>query len=357
MAGKVWFLLAALAVWGVGGCAPEAPPLPTQMATAVLPTVITPESITEAPPASPTPILQPTVIILPTATVLPAASATAPAAAATASPVMMVTAAVQPSPFPSPLPPTPIPPLPMAGSGGVIGYSAGGRPLTNYQFGNGFNQIVLVGGMHGGYEWNTILLAYRMIDYFTQNLDEIPETVTLHIIPSANPDGQFVITGRDCRFSEADIDPTSNNFSGRFNDNGVDLNRNWDCRWQTKGVWRDQEIDAGAYPFSEPETAALRDFFLALEPTAVILWHSAANGTYAAGCPDLYQPAYALAEQYGAAADYPVYESFAAYQVTGDASDWLALQGIPAITVELKTHEGVDWDKNMAGITAVLDSR
>jgi hypothetical protein len=244
----------------------------------------------------------------------------------------------------------------MAGSGEVIGYSAGGRPLTDYQFGDGPEQIVLVGGMHGGYEWNTILLAYHMIDYFAQNPGDVPETVTLHIIPSANPDGQFAVTGRDGRFSEADIDPAADHFPGRFNANGVDLNRNWACRWQEKGVWRDQEIDAGAYPFSEPETAVLRDFFLEMEPTAVVFWHSAANGAYGAGCPELYQPAYALAERYGAAAGYPVYESFDHYQVTGDATDWLSLQNIPAITVELKTHEALDWDKNLAGVLAVLDT-
>ncbi len=211
--------------------------------------------------------------------------------------------------------------------------------------------------MHGGYEWNTILLAYRLIDYFGQNPDKIPETVTLHIIPSANPDGQFAVTGQDGRFAQSNVDATADNFPGRFNGNGIDLNRNWDCQWQAAGVWRDQIIDAGPTPFSEPETQALRDFFLALQPVAVVFWHSAANGAYGAGCPDLYPPAYALAKLYGSAGGYPVYELFDAYQVTGDASDWLARQNIPAITVELKTHEALDWEKNLAGVTAVLNSQ
>ncbi|HFQ94438.1 MAG TPA: hypothetical protein ENK32_10540 [Anaerolineae bacterium] len=350
MVNKFWRLLVTLAALGLGGCVSSGQPLPTQAPTAVLPTPVSPtaNAVLSAAdlPASPTP-----------ANMAPAAPTTA---VTQAPPVVLATAAALPSPPPD------APPAPSAtaasdvsadGRAAAIGFSAGGRPLTAYQLGGGPNQIVLVGGMHGGYEWNTVLLAYRLLDYFAENPDKIPETVTLHIIPAANPDGQFVVAGRDGRFAPTDVDAAADNFSGRFNSNGVDLNRNWDCQWQTAGMWRDQEIDAGEFPFSEPETAALRDFFLALQPTAVVFWHSAANGVYGAGCPDLYQSAYALAQLYGTAAGYPVYESFDSYAVTGDASDWLALQNIPAITVELETHESLDWEKNLAGVTAVLKSQ
>ena len=33
---------------------------------------------------------------------------------------------------------------------------------------------------------------------------------------------------------------------------------------------------------------------------------------------------------------------------------WLASIGVPAITVELSSHESVDWDKNLAGVKALL---
>ncbi len=225
--------------------------------------------------------------------------------------------------------------------------------MQAYQFGNGPDQIVFVGGIHGGYEWNTILLAYRAIDYFTANPDKIPSSVTLHIIPSLNPDGQFLATARDGRFSPLDV--AANSFPGRFNANNVDLNRNWDCNWQETAVWRDQTISGGPFPFSEPENVALRDFLLPLNPIAVVFWHSAANGVFAASCPDLYWPSYTLASIYGVAAEYPVYESFDSYQVTGDAGDWLALQNIPAISVELVTHESMDWIQNLGGMLAVLN--
>lgn len=224
--------------------------------------------------------------------------------------------------------------------------------MTSYQFGDGPDQLVFVGGIHGGYEWNTILLAYEAIDHFTDNPNAIPISATLHIIPTANPDGQYLVTGRDGRFSTNDVNP--DNLPGRFNAREVDLNRNWDCVWSETAVWRDQTISGGSFPFSEPETQILREFLVGLKPAAVIFWHSAANGVYAASCPDLFWPSYTLAQIYGLAAGYPVYESFENYQVTGDAGDWLSLQGIPAISVELINHESTDWDKNLNGMTAVL---
>jgi len=319
---KIWLVLF---IFGLNGCAASTPALPTQMATAVLPTPTTPP--TSQPTHTPSP--------------MPAPTGTA----------LFSTA------MPTVIPATPMPPEPTIVQPviSVIGHSAGERPLIDYQFGDGSNRVVLVGGIHGGYEWNTILLAYQLIDYLTQQPEELPTTATLHIIPSANPDGQFKVTGQNGRFSLADVDLTTDHALGRFNDNGVDLNRNWDCNWQPESLWRDNVISAGTAPFSEPETAVLRDFLVAVQPTAVIFLHSAANAVYGAGCVDLYQPAYALATLYGTAAAYPVYESFDYYQVTGDATDWLALQGIPAITVELETHEALDWERNLRGITAVLN--
>ncbi|MDA1334643.1 MAG: hypothetical protein O2794_01340 [bacterium] len=45
---------------------------------------------------------------------------------------------------------------------------------------------------------------------------------------------------------------------------------------------------------------------------------------------------------------------FDAYEITGDAEGWLASINIPAITVELKTHETIEWSQNKAGIEALF---
>jgi len=43
----------------------------------------------------------------------------------------------------------------------VYGTSYGGRALTVYRVGNGPSARAIVGGIHGGYEWNTVDLVSR----------------------------------------------------------------------------------------------------------------------------------------------------------------------------------------------------
>lgn len=234
-----------------------------------------------------------------------------------------------------------------------IGESLQGRPLTAYRFNGGPKKLIVVGGIHGGYEWNTILLAYKMLDHFIEHPEMIPDSITLIIIPSANPDGQALVTGTGERFTEADI--AENTVPGRFNANNVDLNRNWACQWEPEATWRDQLVSGGLQPFSEPESRALRDYFLSEQPDAVIFLHSAANGIFAAGCPQTHLGSLELAQIYGSAAGYAVYEHFSSYPITGDAGDWLTLQGISNFTVELYDHQTLEWPKNLTGMLAILD--
>jgi murein tripeptide amidase MpaA len=90
------------------------------------------------------------------------------------------------------------------------------------------------------------------------------------IIPIVNPDGyQFSWdVNRLWRKNRR------NNGNGTF---GVDLNRNWDFQWGGGGASADPGSDLyrGPAPFSEPETQAMRDFYLA-RPTmlANIDFHS-----------------------------------------------------------------------------------
>lgn len=233
-----------------------------------------------------------------------------------------------------------------------IGISAGGRPLLAHRLGAGDAHIAVVGGIHGGYEWNAILLAEQMLDYFRANPTAVPTSLTLHIIPNANPDGLYAVTGREGAFAPADI--YADSVPGRFNGNGVDLNRNWDCHWTPAAFWRDTAVPAGDSPFSEPESRALRDYLLPYRPVVVIFLHSAANAVYVSGCPGPHPPSEELAQVYGRAADYPVFPVFDHYLITGDAGDWLTTQGIPSFSVELVTHEEVEFEKNLAGILALL---
>ena len=237
----------------------------------------------------------------------------------------------------------------------MIGTSVEGRFIENYTYGHGTTTILFVGGVHGGYEWNSVLLAYTFIDELESGKIKIPNGVNIKIIPSLNPDGVFKVTGKEGRFTLADVRTDTKNGEGRFNANNVDLNRNFACKWQPNSTWRNQKVSAGTSAFSEPETQTLKKFVEIIKPTAVIFWHSQANAVYASECEEGILPnTLKLMDTYAKASGYKSISTFDAYPVTGDAEGWLASIGIPAITVEMSTHESVEWVKNKAGVEAVL---
>ena len=238
----------------------------------------------------------------------------------------------------------------------TIGSSVEGRKIEVYTFGYGENQLLFVGGIHGGYEWNSVVLAYQFIDYLKINPEIIPENLTISIIPSANPDGIYKVTNKEKFFAQTDIADDIDTSVGRFNANKVDLNRNFDCKWQPESTWRNEKTNAGTAPFSEPEAQAIRDFVLKNNPKAVIFWHSQANTVYASECENGILPeTLDIMNFYSEASGYSPVDSFDSYEVTGDAEGWLASINIPAITVELENHQDIDWKQNLAGIKALFN--
>lgn len=242
------------------------------------------------------------------------------------------------------------------GSESIIGTSVEGRNITAYHYGNGDTELLFVGGIHGGYSWNTALVAYEMMDYLEENLDVIPDNVEVTIIPVLNPDGQNKVIGTAGRFTKADV-PSSQDITipGRFNANNVDLNRNFDCDWQSTGIWQDRTVDAGSKAFSEPETLAIRNYVETYTPSAVVVWYSAAGGVFASNCHNgVSAETTTITNLYAQASGYPAYQDFDFYEITGDMINWLAKNNIPAISILLSTHEDVEWNKNRAGIEALL---
>ena len=239
----------------------------------------------------------------------------------------------------------------------VVGTSVQGRKIDAYTYGKGPTRLLFVGGIHGGYEWNSVVLAYEFMNYLDgAPTGTIPANLAVTVIPSANPDGVFKVTGKEGRFAAGDVSKSQTVLeAGRLNADKVDLNRNFDCKWQAKGTWKSRPVSGGMKAFSEPEAAALRDFILASKPAMVLFWHSQANAVYASQCKGGILPeTLGIMKAYSRAAGYPAIDTFDAYAVTGAAEDWLASINIPAITVELKTHESVEWTKNLAGIKALF---
>ncbi len=240
----------------------------------------------------------------------------------------------------------------------IIGTSIEGRPIETYSYGNGTSTLLFVGGIHGGYEWNSTLLAYEFIDNLESKSVKVPDNLRVVVIPTLNPDGLYSVIKKVGRFTTEEI-PTNNAHEtgqGRFNANEVDLNRNFDCKWKPESTWRGKIVKAGSSVFSEPEAIALRDFVLETNPKAVVFWHSQANTVYASECENgVLEETLTIMDAYAKSAGYRSVSTFDAYPVTGDAEGWLASINIPAITVELKTRTSSEWEQNRKGIETLFD--
>jgi len=218
----------------------------------------------------------------------------------------------------------------------MIATSVEGRAVEAYRFGDGPVKIALIGGIHGGYEWNSVALMQRLIAHLTAHPTAVLTQTTLYVIPLLNPDGLARSGGAE----------------GRFNGNGVDLNRNWGCLWQPKATWKGRAVNPGPQPFSEPENQALRDLLLGNRFHAAIFYHSAGGmvtaGARCGGGEASRAFSHAIARVIGYT---PM--RFPQSDVTGDAADWLAAQGIPAVTIELSTRTGLDWTQNLKALEVI----
>ncbi|MCR4285320.1 MAG: M14 family metallopeptidase [Candidatus Kaiserbacteria bacterium] len=237
----------------------------------------------------------------------------------------------------------------------AIGTSVQGREILARTYGTGSTTLMFVGGIHGGYEWNSVLLSYELIDYLEANPESVPRNMKIIVIPSANPDGVYEVVGVEGRFALTDVPEKTKLGLGRFNAHSVDLNRNFNCKWKPESKWRGNTVSAGASPFSEPESQAIRDIVIEQQPEAVVFLHSQSNAVYASECESGILPeTRTVMSLYAEASGYPAVDSFDAYEITGDAEGWLASINIPAITVELSTHETTEWARNLAGIKALF---
>jgi len=238
----------------------------------------------------------------------------------------------------------------------IIGKSIENRDITAYHFGTGEKEIMFVGGIHGGYSWNTVLVSYQLMDYLKENPDAIPANIKVTVIPVLNPDGLYKVAGTAGRFTQSDIPSNlSETVVGRFNAHTVDLNRNFDCDWRSTGKWQNKTVSGGSKPFSEPESLALKKYVEANKITAAVTWYSAAGGVYASSCNNgISAETRAIMKKYADASGYSAYDDFDFYEITGDMVNWLAKNNIPAISVLLTNHTDTEWTKNQKGMEALL---
>ena len=266
----------------------------------------------------------------------------------------------------------------------VIGESERGRSIYALEISDNPSvsedePAILVNGAIHGHEQISAGIPMKLIEHLITGWDSgdsdsvyLIENFKLHFIPAVNPDG----------LAESE----------RYNDNFVDLNRNFGWNWETT------QLNSGDYAFDQSESRAIRDDFndigycLSLNLHTASGWGSSSDtdggvGIYAPwdaietdepGFADLYLPNYysfiepeglSYAEAVVDAGVYPFdyyfhfQEGADWYPFQGSLSDWaLGIHGTLSYTIELHGEQNFSvydsyqlvttWDAHK---TALLD--
>lgn len=210
---------------------------------------------------------------------------------------------------------------------------------------------VLFLGCHHAREWISVEVPYLLAKYLVENYSQKPAIKTLvdysqiWIIPLLNPDGlEYSI-----HFYRYWRKNRRNNGDGSY---GVDLNRNYSYKWgldnEGSSPLSFSNVYRGKYPFSEPETQAVRDLCSTRKFQALISYHNYSQvilypwgytnvpsfknkllEEMAAQMSKLIQAVNGRFYEYGQAGS-------ALYLTNGDTTDWaLGVYHIPAFTIEL----------------------
>lgn len=182
---------------------------------------------------------------------------------------------------------------------GILGYSALGRPLYYLRLGSGRSSVLYNAAIHS-LEWITAPVLMKFAEDMLYAVsaganiggydpDYIWSTSSIYIIPMVNPDGiDLVINGLspdNPKFSDLIVwNNGSTDFSKDWqaNNNGVDLNHNFNAEWELS---RKAAIDLGItgpgptrypglYPESEPESSVIADFTRSRDFRLVLAYHS-----------------------------------------------------------------------------------
>ncbi|MBD5131394.1 MAG: hypothetical protein HDT28_02190 [Clostridiales bacterium] len=193
-------------------------------------------------------------------------------------------------------------------------------------------QVIITAGIHAR-ECYTALVVLRQIEVWRNTVGGV------YFIPLVNPDGAIFFESGETLGSPVLSKFASQHQFWKANAAGVDLNVNFDANWgtgkQNKRVVGPSDY-IGEYPFSAPESRALRDFTLKVKPQATVSYHALGGELYW----EFFQKGEARVrdEKFATAvADY-----IGVKKVDGDLGsaggykDWcIQTLGIPAVTIEL----------------------
>ena len=221
------------------------------------------------------------------------------------------------------------------------GRSVLGKALWCLFVGNvSYAPVLLVGGIHGG-EWLTSLLltlfaeklahaAHQRESIAGVRADGVVNCHSLLILPCLNPDGIEISIAQPEELWQA-------------NARGVDLNHNFDAGWETlREMERASGITCpgptrygGAYPFSEPETQAIRELCRKYHVRQLTAFHSQGEEIYWQYGPRTPARSRHIAQLMAASTGYRICDpqGLASH---GGMKDWFIQEtGRPGFTIEI----------------------
>ena len=201
-----------------------------------------------------------------------------------------------------------------------IGMSVQGRPIWCRAIGSGSRRVLFIGGIHGDETEGTVATAQLPLTFLRS--PGLGRQVTLHIVQDMNPDGRYA--------------------GVRTNSRGVDLNRDFPSSNRRKGRG-----------LSEPESRAVHDLILSLQPDLVIVAHSWRKRYFI----NYDGPGKHLAQAFSRHSGFPVVPSSNISATPGSLGSWCGWDlGIPILTIEWQrgTPPEQAWASTQKALLAVI---
>ena len=206
------------------------------------------------------------------------------------------------------------------GEKGILTHTINGNPIYYFAVKKSPKPIIIAQYAIHAREYITTYLALKQIEAFRKS----GRWGTVYFIPAMNPDGIRIAITCDTLY--------------KANGRGVDLNVNFDAHWGMgeKNVFTvGRENYVGEKPFSEKETAALRDFTLKVCPDITVSYHSKGEEIYYDffGKDDTLKKSFKAAQAVAKVTGYAVRSPIGS---AGGYKDWcIESLDIPALTIEV----------------------
>ncbi len=189
---------------------------------------------------------------------------------------------------------------------GDIGRSVMGRPLLRMALGSGENRV-LYNASHHANEWITTPILLKFAEELAgayvsggellgRSAAEIMQYATIYLVPALNPDGIDLVTGEltggsyyeYTRTIAADYPRFSFPEGWKANIRGIDLNLQYPAEWEqarenkfAAGIVSPAPADyVGSAPLTAPESRAMFDFTLSVDPALTLAYHTQGRVIY-----------------------------------------------------------------------------